>query len=73
MPAQHPGGWVMVGHAKIAGDPIDSAVARSKTITYGRPNPDATQDMLREPTSSTSQTPRPLQAHPRSPSAIGPA
>lgn len=29
------GGWVMVGHGKYGGDPIEDAVGRFKTVTYG--------------------------------------
>jgi methylase of polypeptide subunit release factors len=30
-----PGGWVIVGHRKFAGDPMASAVTRFKTLAYG--------------------------------------
>jgi SAM-dependent methyltransferase len=30
-----PGAWVMVGHGKFTGDPLDDAVTRFKTIAYG--------------------------------------
>ena len=30
-----PGGWVMVGHGKFTGQPVDDAITRFKTIAYG--------------------------------------
>jgi SAM-dependent methyltransferase len=30
-----PGGWVMVGHGRFSGDPLDDAVTRFKTVAYG--------------------------------------
>ena len=30
-----PGGWVIIGHGKFAGDPVASAVTRFKTLAYG--------------------------------------
>jgi hypothetical protein len=30
-----PGAWVMVGHGKFTGDPLDDAITRFKTIAYG--------------------------------------
>jgi hypothetical protein len=38
-----PGGWVMLGHGKFAGDPIDNAVSRFKTVAYGGTALDDTQ------------------------------
>ena len=33
--ALHPGGWLMVGHGKFGGTPVEDALTRLKTITYG--------------------------------------
>lgn len=33
--ALRPGGWIMVGHGKFAGDPLDDAITRFKTVAYG--------------------------------------
>jgi protein-L-isoaspartate O-methyltransferase len=30
-----PGGWLMVGHGRLAGDPFDVALTRFKTVGYG--------------------------------------
>lgn len=30
-----PGGWLTMGHGKFAGDPLDDALNRLKTIAYG--------------------------------------
>jgi SAM-dependent methyltransferase len=30
-----PGGWLIVGHGKLAGDPLDVALTRFKTVSYG--------------------------------------
>ena len=30
-----PGGWLIVGHGTFAGDPLDDAVTRFKTVSYG--------------------------------------
>ena len=30
-----PGGWVMLGHGKFAGDPLDVAITRFRTVAYG--------------------------------------
>ena len=30
-----PGGWLIVGHGKLAGDPLDDALTRFKTVSYG--------------------------------------
>jgi SAM-dependent methyltransferase len=30
-----PGGWLIVGHGKLAGEPVDDAVTRFKTVSYG--------------------------------------
>ena len=30
-----PGGWLIVGHGKFAGDPLDDALTRFKTVSYG--------------------------------------
>jgi hypothetical protein len=30
-----PGGWLIVGHGKLAGDPLDVALTRFKTVGYG--------------------------------------
>jgi SAM-dependent methyltransferase len=30
-----PGGWVVVGHGRFTGDPLDDAVNRFKTVAYG--------------------------------------
>ena len=30
-----PGGWLIVGHGKFADDPLDDALTRFKTISYG--------------------------------------
>lgn len=30
-----PGGWVMLGHGKFAGDPLDIAITRFRTVAYG--------------------------------------
>lgn len=30
-----PGGWLIVGHGKLGGDPVDDAVTRFKTVSYG--------------------------------------
>jgi protein-L-isoaspartate O-methyltransferase len=30
-----PGGWLIVGHGKFAGEPLDDAVTRFKTVSYG--------------------------------------
>ena len=38
-----PGGWVLVAHGKFAGDPIDDAVTRFRTIAYGGTSLDDTQ------------------------------
>ena len=29
------GGWLMLGHGKYAGDPVDDALNRFKTVAYG--------------------------------------
>lgn len=33
--ALRPGGWLMLGHGKYGGSPVDDAVGRFKTIAYG--------------------------------------
>jgi SAM-dependent methyltransferase len=33
--AVRPSGWVMIGHGKFAGDPLDDALTRFKTVIYG--------------------------------------
>jgi SAM-dependent methyltransferase len=45
-----PGGWVMVGHGRFAGNPIDDALTRFKTVAYGGTALDGTQAqaLLRE-------------------------
>jgi SAM-dependent methyltransferase len=30
-----PGGWVIVGHGKFAGDPVEAALTRFKTVAFG--------------------------------------
>ena len=30
-----PGGWLVVGHGKFAGEPLDDALTRFKTVSYG--------------------------------------
>ena len=30
-----PGGWLVIGHGKFAGDPLDAAITRFKTVAYG--------------------------------------
>ncbi len=30
-----PGGWLIVGHGKFAGEPLDDALTRFKTVSYG--------------------------------------
>ncbi len=30
-----PGGWLVVGHGKLGGDPLDDALTRFKTVCYG--------------------------------------
>jgi hypothetical protein len=30
-----PGGWLVLGHGRFAGDPLDDAVSRFKTVAYG--------------------------------------
>jgi SAM-dependent methyltransferase len=30
-----PGGWVMIGHGKFTGEPLDDAITRFKTVVYG--------------------------------------
>jgi SAM-dependent methyltransferase len=30
-----PGGWVVIGHGKFTGDPVDEAVTRFKTVAFG--------------------------------------
>ncbi len=30
-----PGGWLMLGHGKFVGDPVDDAISRFKTVAYG--------------------------------------
>ncbi len=30
-----PGGWLIVGHGKLAGEPLDDALTRFKTVSYG--------------------------------------
>jgi hypothetical protein len=30
-----PGGWLTLGHGKLGDDPIDEAVTRFKTVSYG--------------------------------------
>ncbi len=30
-----PGGWLILGHGKLADDPLDSALTRFKTVSYG--------------------------------------
>lgn len=30
-----PGGWLMVGHGRLTGDPLDAALTRFKTVAYG--------------------------------------
>ncbi len=30
-----PGGWLMVGHGKFTGNPLEDAITRFKTIAYG--------------------------------------
>ena len=30
-----PGGWLILGHGKLAGDPLDEALTRFKTVSYG--------------------------------------
>ncbi len=45
-----PGGWAMVGHGKYAGDPVEDALSRFKTVAYGGTalNDDQAQQMLRD-------------------------
>jgi hypothetical protein len=45
-----PGGWAMVGHGKFAGDPVEDALSRFKTVAYGGTalNDDQAQQMLRD-------------------------
>jgi hypothetical protein len=45
-----PGGWLMVGHAKLDGDAVDDAISRFKTVAYGGTTLDdaQTQVLLRE-------------------------
>ena len=33
--ALRPGGWVIVGHGKFSGDPLDDALTRFKTVIFG--------------------------------------
>jgi predicted O-methyltransferase YrrM len=33
--ATRPGGWVLLGHGKFGGDPVDDALTRFKTLAYG--------------------------------------
>lgn len=33
--AMRAGGWAMIGHGKFAGDPLDDALTRFKTVIYG--------------------------------------
>jgi SAM-dependent methyltransferase len=33
--ALRPGGWLMLGHGKYVGDPVDDALNRFKTVAYG--------------------------------------
>lgn len=44
------GGWVMVGHGKYGGDPIEDAVSRFKTVAYGGTvlDDDQAQQLLRD-------------------------
>jgi hypothetical protein len=30
-----PGGWLVMGHGKFGGDPVENAVGRFKTVAYG--------------------------------------
>jgi hypothetical protein len=30
-----PGGWLVMGHGKFGGDPVDDAVGRFKTVVFG--------------------------------------
>ena len=30
-----PGGWLIVGHGKFGGEPLDNMVSRFKTVVYG--------------------------------------
>jgi SAM-dependent methyltransferase len=48
--ALQPGGWLIVGHGKLAGDPLDVALTRFKTVGYGgTPLSDAqAQSLLQE-------------------------
>jgi hypothetical protein len=44
------GGWAMVAHSKFAGDPLEDALSRFKTVAYGGTalNDDQAQTLLRE-------------------------
>ncbi len=44
-----PGGWLILAHGKFAGDPVDNALTRFKTVAYGGTALDDTQaqDLLR--------------------------
>ena len=33
--ALRPGGWLMIGHGKFSGDPLDDALTRFKTVIFG--------------------------------------
>ena len=33
--ALRPGGWIMIGHGKFGGDPLDDALTRFKTVIFG--------------------------------------
>lgn len=44
-----PGGWLMVGHGKFAGDPLEDALSGFKTVAYsGTPLGEQAQTSLRE-------------------------
>jgi hypothetical protein len=33
--ALHPGGWLVLGHSKSGGTPVEDALTRLKTVAYG--------------------------------------
>jgi len=45
-----PGGWVLLAHAKLSGDPFEDALARLRTVVYGGTGLDdqEAQHLLRE-------------------------
>lgn len=59
------GGWVMVGHGKYGGDPVEDAVGRFKTVAYGGTalDDDQAQQLLRDAAFTDVKTlPTPLGA-----------